>query len=120
MLKLYDPWEHIFDSLQRKDDAPELLYYASDIEQSMGFSDEELEEAIERAFQACTSMHISIDDNFKAIYRSDNRHEMIADWKLSPLACYLLIINANPSNSNVARVQLFFASKNLQDIHFKL
>jgi hypothetical protein len=119
MLKLYDPWEHIFDSLQQKHDTPELLYYASEIEQSMGFSDEELQEAIERAFQACTSMHISIDDHFKAIYRSDNLHELINDWKLSPLACYLLIINASPSNTKVAKVQLFFASKNLKDFHLK-
>lgn len=119
MLKLYDPWESIFDSLQQKDIAPELLYYASEIEQSMGFSDEELEMAIERAFQACTAMRISIAENFKAIYRSDNAHELITDWKLSPLACYLLIINANPTNTKVAKVQLFFASKNLQDIHLK-
>lgn len=119
MLKLYDPWESIFDSLQQKETVPELLYYASDIELSMGFSEEELEEAIERAFQACTSLQISIDDHFKAIYRSDNLHEMVTDWKLSPLACYLLIINANPANTKVAKVQLFFASKNLQDIHLK-
>lgn len=119
MLKLYDPWEHIFNSLQQKEVAPELLYYASEIERSMGFSAEELEVAIDRAFQACTTMHISIDDNFKAIFRSDDQHEMVPDWKLSSLACYLLIINANPSNSNVAKVQLFFASKNIQEIHLK-
>ncbi|HSH67596.1 MAG TPA: damage-inducible protein D [Bacteroidia bacterium] len=112
MLKLYDPWENILNSIQQKDAVPELLYYASEIEQSMGFSDEELEAAIDRAFQACSTMHISIDDNFKAIFRSDDRHEMIPDWKLSSLACYLLILNASPSNSNVAKVQLFFASKN--------
>ncbi len=116
MLKLYDPWENIFDSLHRKDVATRLIYYASEIEESMGFSDDELEEALERAFQACSTMHISIDENFKAIFRMDKTHEMVPDWKLSSLACYLLIINANPSNPNVARVQLFFASKNSENI----
>lgn len=119
MLKLYDPWENIFNSLQQKNATPELLYYASEIEQSMGFSVEDLEAAIERAFQACTSMHISIDKNFHPIFRSDDQHEMVPDWKLSSLACYLLIINANPANSNVAKVQLFFASKNFKGMDFK-
>jgi hypothetical protein len=119
MLKLYDPWESILNSLQQKEAVPELLYYASEIEQSMGFTDEELEAAIERAFKACKTLRISIDDNFKSIFRSDNVHEMIPDWKLSSLACYLLIINADPSNTNVAKVQLFFASKNFQETHLK-
>jgi hypothetical protein len=119
MLKLYDPWENIFDSLLQKDTVPELIYYASEIEQSMGFTGDELEEAIERAFQACTNMHIAIDDHFKAIFRSDDTHEMLPDWKLSSLACYLLIINANPANCKVARMQLLSAHKNLQDMHLK-
>lgn len=118
MLKLYDPWENIFQSLQDKGRDPELLYYASDIEQSMGFTDEDMEAAIERAFQACSTMHITIEDHFKPIYRTDNSHELLNDWKLSSLACYLLIINANPANSNVAKVQLFFASKNFSGYHF--
>jgi hypothetical protein len=118
MLKLYDPWEHILQSLQQKERDPELLYYASEIEQSMGFTDNEIETAIERAFQACSTMHITIEDHFKPIFRSDNSQELLNDWKLSSLACYLLIINANPSNANVARIQLFFASKNFQGVHF--
>ncbi|HRG52012.1 MAG TPA: hypothetical protein PLL00_04185 [Bacteroidia bacterium] len=118
MLKLYDPWENIFQSLQDKSRDPELLYYASDIEQSMGFTDDDMETAIERAFQACSTMHITIEDHFKPIFRTDNSHELLNDWKLSSLACYLLIINANPSNSNVAKVQLFFAGKSFNSYQF--
>ena len=112
MLKLYDPWENIFQSIQNRQRDPDLLYYASDIEQSMGFTDSDMETVIERAFQACSTMHITIEDHFKPIYRTDNSHELLNDWKLSSLACYLLIMNANPANTNVAKVQLFFAGKN--------
>lgn len=119
MLKLYDPWERISDSLYQKEDVPELIYYASEIFVSVGLSQEELKMAIDRAFKACTTLNISIDNHFKPVFRSDGMHEMEPDWRLSALACYLLIINADPSNSNVAKVQLFFASKNFTDIHLK-
>ncbi len=120
MLKLYDPWENISDSLYQKNDTPELIYYASELSVSMGLSYEELKIAVERSFKACTTLCISIDDHFKPIFRSDDAHEMEPDWRLSALASYLLIINADPSNPNVAKVQLFFASKKFNDIHLNL
>jgi hypothetical protein len=90
----------------------DLLYYASDIMDKLGCEkDEEIDEAIQRVVQVCQSLNIPLKRNFRRIYRYDG-FKMITDWKISPLACYLLMINGNPCNPNVAKAQIFFATRN--------
>jgi hypothetical protein len=90
----------------------ELRYYASDIMEKLGCEkDDEIDDAIHRVVQACQSLDIPLKRNFKRIYRYDGI-KMSTDWKISPLACYLLMINGNPCNPNVAKAQLFFATRN--------
>lgn len=116
MLKLYNPLEDTLIQYNRNKKVVELVYYASEIMESLGFSEEEeLRTAINRTFEICASLHISIDENFRTIYRF-NGDDLIADWKISPLACYLIIINANPSNPKVAKAQLFFIIQNYTDV----
>jgi hypothetical protein len=87
----------------------DLLYYASDIMEKLGCEEEEeIDSAIQRVVQVCQSLNIPMKRNFKRIYRYDGK-KMTTDWKLSSLACYLLMINGNPCNPNVAKAQLFFA-----------
>lgn len=88
-----------------------LTYYASDIMEQLGCEDEEdMKDAMDRVFQVCQSVNLPLQSNFKKIYRSDG-NKLIVDWKISPLACYLLMINGNPCNPNVAKAQVFFAIK---------
>jgi hypothetical protein len=90
----------------------DLLYYASDIMEKLGCEQEdEIDNAIQRVVQVCQSLNIPLKRNFKRIYRYDG-NKMSTDWKLSSLASYLLMINGNPCNPNVAKAQLFFAVKN--------
>lgn len=92
-------------------DELDLRYYASDIMESLDCEDsEEMNEAIARVLQVCHSLDIPLGKNFKRIYRYDG-DRLCIDWKLSSLACYLLMINGNPCNPNVARAQLFFAAR---------
>ena len=108
MLKLYDPLEDYLSESDKQRNIIELKYYASEIIESLGlFETEELQTAVNRAIQICLTLHIPIDENFRTIYRF-NGNELIADWKLSKLASYLITINANPSNIKVAKAQLFF------------
>ena len=109
MLKIYDPWEREAYTFQWKTQENKTYHYASELKKQFGFEqDEEFEQALERALKVCGSLAISVEDNFSSVYRF-NSIGLIRDWKLSNLACYLIIVNANPENSNVARAQVYFA-----------
>lgn len=93
------------------------ICYASELTERLEISEEELDAATERAFKACTSLGISTRQNFKSVFRTCDDH-LVTDWKLSPLACYLIVINADPANQRVARMQVHFATKNYNDVSF--
>jgi hypothetical protein len=96
MLKMYDYLDEVLSTQQIKQTRrhQRLAYYASD--------------TLFRTFKICSTLDISIDDNFKKIYRYDGQ-KLVTDWQMSPLACYLLMLNGNPMNPSVAKVQLFAA-----------
>jgi len=113
MLKLFEDTEKTIEQ-QNKQCFFEarLNYFASEIMQSLEIEDaEEIANSYYRAFQACSVLHISFNRNFKRVYRYDGTN-MIADWKVSALAYYLIIINCNPCNEQVAKAQLYFAFNN--------
>ncbi len=82
----------------------ELKFFASGLS-SYGLLNMELEKAVERAMKICRAASISVQDNFKLIYISNQGH-LIRDWKLSFLARQLVIINAEATRSFVARAQI--------------
>lgn len=111
MLILYDPLEDYLRLFNRQKSAVELTYYASEITELLGLpKNEDLQNAVNRAIKICSSLHISVDENFRTIFRFTG-NALITDWKLSALACYLVTINADPSNPIVAKAQLFFTLK---------
>ncbi|MCX2741886.1 hypothetical protein [Pontibacter anaerobius] len=100
--RTYTPLENFLDSLADK----ELTCYASDLLQQHGCeSMVELSQAIKRATEVCTSMHLPLRENFKPVYRSRNG-EVVQDWRLSPMAYMLMVLNADARNDLVARTQL--------------
>lgn len=110
MLKLYDYLESIIEERNNRQRFFEtrLNYFAGDIMEMMDIEDsEEIAGSINRAFQACGTLNIPFNKNFKRVYRFNGEY-LIADWKISPLACYLIIINCNPCHNNVAKAQLYF------------
>ena len=116
MRKVIDPIENWPVSFERKKADSQLLYYASDLVESLMIEDrEELQFAIKRAFKACTALRISVRDNFKSVIRFDGVN-LLEDWKISSLASYLIIINANPLNPNVAKAQLYYIYKKMSDV----
>ena len=89
-----------------------LGYFVSDIMQTLTIEDaDEIASSLNRAFRACIVLNIPFSRNFKRVYRFDGTH-LIADWKISSLACYLIVINCNPANEHVAKAQLYFAMNN--------
>ena len=109
MLKLYDYLEDMTAGNGRHwYYQNRLKYYMSDIMEELHISEEDAHISVKRACLACLQLDIPVDLNFKRTFSHDG-NTLKADWKLSALACYLVIINADPANENVARAQLFFA-----------
>ncbi|WP_347159179.1 hypothetical protein [Pontibacter chitinilyticus] len=84
----------------------QLTYYASDLLNDKGCqSMEELSQAIRRATEVCSSMHLPLRENFKVVFRS-SQGEVVQDWRLSPMAYMLMVINADSRNNLIARAQV--------------
>jgi hypothetical protein len=97
----------IFYQYTRVEDA-QLNHLASEVLESLEVVDEaEIAESLNRTFLACRMLNIPVRQNFRRVFCFDGT-QMIADWKMSSLACYLLVINCNPSHEAVARAQLFY------------
>lgn len=113
MLKLYDYLDDVLATeMIAQLHKPKLEYYASDLIERLGYDKEQsFAEPITRTLHACTSLHISVRDNFKKVYSYDEVGRMSIDWQMSALGCYLLMINCDPSNPIVARAQLMFMMK---------
>ena len=87
-------------------------YFVSEIPMLLNMDDEtEITQSLTNAMEACRSVKLPINRNFKRIFRY-NGNDIIADWKISSLAFYLMVINCNPSNELVAQAQIHFALKN--------
>ncbi len=110
MLKVYDYLGELMEWRARREQfsSPRLLHFASEIREMLAISElPEFEDALQRTFQTFRSLNIPLEKNFRRVFRF-NGSQMVADWKISALASYLIIINCNPANETVARAQLFF------------
>jgi hypothetical protein len=74
---------------------------------------QDLETAIQRAFQICLQLRIPITRNFQPIHVYDDRGEVESDWALSDLAFYLLLLNGNAQNPDVAHAQAWALRKTM-------
>jgi hypothetical protein len=99
---LNSPLEQFIDNLADQN----LTYYASDMLQLTGCkSMDELSMALRRATEVCTCMHIPLRENFKVVFRPQNG-ELLQDWRLSPMAYMLLVLNSNSQSDLVAQLQV--------------
>ncbi|HSH68177.1 MAG TPA: hypothetical protein VLB84_20775 [Bacteroidia bacterium] len=111
MLTLYDYLDSILEENKHSRwlNGSRMNYLASEIMKSLEITDAmEIESALKRTFYACSVLQIPFDHNFEKIYCVEKK-QVKDDWKISPFACYLLIINCNPKYRLVAKAQLYFA-----------
>jgi hypothetical protein len=86
-----------------------LHYFVSELMDQLGVEDEQqIAAALQRTLRTLESLGISSNVNLHSVYRFDGS-TLFPDWKISPLAAYLLVINCDPANRIVARAQVFFA-----------
>jgi hypothetical protein len=88
-------------------DYHELRYLSCDLIEYLGFEDEHLlDDAINRAIKACIALSIPSRKHFRKVFfiRQNGIHQ---GWRLSPLGCYLTILNEDPSHPIIAQIQTF-------------
>lgn len=66
------------------------------------------DKAINKAMTTCNTLNIPIMDNFVQIKHLVDNRELV-DFKLSRMACYLVVMNADPKKPAVAKAQKYFA-----------
>jgi hypothetical protein len=104
------PLEGFLDSIAERN----LTYYASDLLALTGCkSVQELSQALKKATEVCNCMDVPLQENFKVVYRS-KEGEVLQDWRLSPMAYLLLIINSDVHSEIVAKMQYEIISKVLK------
>jgi hypothetical protein len=116
MLKQFEKLDNTIILMEEQQIPTKYICYASELTDRLKISEDDFDDAMERAFSACVSLDIPIKTNFRSVYRSFENY-LVTDWKLSSLACYLIIINSDPANANVARIQLLFATKNFNHVN---
>jgi len=78
-------------------------------------SQKELELAIDRAMHICNSIGLPLEQHFRRRYISDSMHHIILqDWKLSKLAYCLILVNGDPDNPAVGRIQWELLNRTLK------
>lgn len=83
-------------------------YYASELlERLMQTDDFDFDASVRKAIAILRLTGIPVQQHFSCIYRSETRGTR-RDWKMSELACSLIIISANPENREVEEVQQAF------------
>jgi hypothetical protein len=108
MLSIYDPLEDLMNA-ERFRYVP-LRHMASELKEEYGYkSDEELHDAIKNTFDICCMLDIPINLHFRNVYIYEG-NSLKSDWLLSDLASYLLLINGNAHNPNVAKARLYLIS----------
>ncbi len=109
MLSHYNYFEEIFDleSILQQGRV-KLNIVASELMEELGYASQaDFNVALVRSLEVCTAVKIPIKNNFRKFYTLRN-NELVADWYLSDLAAYLITINGNTCNPNVAKAQLVF------------
>lgn len=85
-----------------------LTIIASELMEQLGYRNmDDFNTALLRSMEACTALHIPIHNNFRKFYKLQN-DALVTDYYLSEMAAYLIAINGNPCNPNVAKAQLVF------------
>jgi hypothetical protein len=113
MLKKYDHLDEYLDHehIRARFEIPQRCL-ASHLMEELELNEEELHAAMQRTFDVCCLMDIEIRQHFRQVYISDASGTR-TDWLMSDFGSYLLLINGQTTNPNVARAQVYFLKKQM-------
>lgn len=94
----------------------ELLFNSESL-QNVYPSEQELRMAINRAMRICYNIGIPLERHFRIRYVSNHKqHSVTRVWKMSKAAYCLTLINGDPDNLTVGRMQWELINKMLETV----
>ncbi len=92
----------------------QLNLYASDVFELLQLeTEEEFSKALQKAVQTMQKAGIPVEEHIMPVY-SDYHHQIIIDYKMSPLAFGMLTFYTEPVRENIARLQIEWLKRALQ------
>jgi DNA-damage-inducible protein D len=112
LLVPYDPFgDTSINQLVEDAMASHRPFYGSDLARTLGYANDlTFDEVIHTAMRVCAALHIAVRYHFLPLYRQGD-NGLYADWKLSRLACTLIVMHADLSHPEVTEVQLQLLQK---------
>lgn len=108
MLSIYDHLDEIIDELHYS--RFPMRHLASELLGEYGYDDENMKDALDKALELCMVMDIPIALHFRKVYLYEGE-SLKTDWMLSDLASYLVLVNGDIHNPNVAKARLYLLHK---------
>lgn len=111
--------EQTFDGIKHTDEYGHEYWLARELSRVLQYSDwRNFENAIFKAMDACKNSGVPLDDNFGNVTSFTKMNNgiprKISDYALSRYACYLIVMNGDPSKEIIALGQTYFAVKTRQ------
>ena len=111
--------EETFENIKHINEAGQEFWYARELSKVLQYSDwRNFQNAIFKAMEACQNSKNAIDDHFGEITNmieiGKNAKRAVQDYMLSRYACYLIVMNGDPSKDIIAVGQTYFAVKTRQ------
>lgn len=104
----------LFDNIKHIDDEGNEYWYARELQKILDYSQwRSLNDLINKAKNTCNESGNNINDHFalcrKMVDIGSESQRMVLDYKLSRYACYLIVMNGNPTKKIIALGQTYFA-----------
>lgn len=111
--------EQTFESIKHVNEYGEEYWLARELQGVLEYARwENFNKAIERAKKACTNTGFDVEDHFREVTKmvplGSGAEREIDDVMLSRYACYLVVMNGDPSKEVIAVGQTYFAVKTRQ------
>ena len=111
--------ETIFESIKHIDEYGFEYWFVRELMEALQYKRwDNFNLVIDKAKNACSNSKLNVEDNFLKIERlsskGNNAKFIIEDYKLSRLACYLIVQNADPRKEMVALGKTYIAAQTIK------
>ena len=111
--------EQTFENIKHINEDGQEYWLARELQPVLDYARwENFKKTINRAQQACLNTGFDIDDHFRDVTKmvelGSGSERGISDFELSRYACYLIVMNGDPSKEVIAVGQSYFAVKTRQ------
>lgn len=109
----------VFEEIKHVNENGQEFWYARELQKALGYQDyRNFEAAIFKAMEACFNSGNVVEDHFGEITEmvaiGSNAKRELRSYMLSRYACYLIVMNGDPSKDIIALGQTYFAIKTRQ------